>query len=114
MPRANRPGSRRLELSLPAGHPIWSLPPRSRAAYARALLDLGFAVESRLAKIEERLAAIEKRLGRAPILPEAGAGAQGAGAEHAGEGAPGGGSEARGPRGGAKVDVASFLAAFDE
>jgi hypothetical protein len=55
MSRNPRPGYRRLELWLPDGHPLWSLPPRTRSAYARALLDIGLAVERRLAGIEEKL-----------------------------------------------------------
>ncbi|MGB9860586.1 MAG: hypothetical protein ACPLQP_11695 [Moorellaceae bacterium] len=55
MSRNPRPGHRRFELWLPDGHPLWSLPPRTRSAYARALLDFGLAVERRLAAIEEKL-----------------------------------------------------------
>ncbi|MGB9782606.1 MAG: hypothetical protein ACPLSY_05005 [Moorellaceae bacterium] len=55
MPKNPRPGHRRLELWLPDGHPLWSLPPRTRSAYARALLDLGLMLEHRFSTVEKKL-----------------------------------------------------------
>lgn len=58
MPRQVRPGYRRFEMALPIDHPVWSAPPRERAARARELIDLGLVIEKRLAGIDEKLDAI--------------------------------------------------------
>lgn len=49
---------KRLEIRVPADHPIWSVPPGARSAVAREWLGIG----ARLAAIEERLAGVEGRL----------------------------------------------------
>lgn len=81
-----REGLRRLELWLPVNHPIWSYPDGTRARVAASMLDLGLALEARLARIEERLARLEER------------------------GVP---AEPREEEGRRRLDPAAFLAAFD-
>lgn|GEM_PF-3387316 len=50
---------RRLDLSLPEDHPIWSYPRGRRSDRARELLDLALRLEHGFAALEERLARIE-------------------------------------------------------
>lgn len=50
---------RRLDLSLPENHPIWSYPRGQRSDRARELLDLALRLEQGFAILEERLTRIE-------------------------------------------------------
>ena len=62
-----RKALRRLDLRLPADHPIFELPAGKRARAAGCLLgaaDAWCLVLDRLAALESRLAAIEERLAR--------------------------------------------------
>jgi hypothetical protein len=52
-------GLKRLDLWIPASHPIYDYPPYSRAKVAREWLDIG----ARLSAMEQELRDVRKRLG---------------------------------------------------
>ncbi|NHM26988.1 hypothetical protein G7K71_18840 [Desulfofundulus sp. TPOSR] len=58
----NKTKYKRLELRLPADHPLFRYPPGQRAARARELIDTGIRLEERLLEIERQLAGIAQKL----------------------------------------------------
>ena len=60
---------RRMEIRLPVSHPIWRIPAGDRAAYVRALLDLGLLLD-RQAEIEVRLTRLESGMSNEPAVPK--------------------------------------------
>jgi len=69
MPRAKRPERfskrlRRLDLSLPDDHPVWSYPTGERSRKVRELLDLALRFEQGFVLLGERLAGLKEALGR--------------------------------------------------
>lgn len=72
-----RKNLKRLDLWLPDNHPIWSLPPRTRAPIARSCLDLLTVSREMSQKLEEilrRLEVIERSLsfGAPPVARQDG------------------------------------------
>ncbi|RJX20163.1 MAG: hypothetical protein C4575_07030 [Desulforudis sp.] len=57
-----RKGLRRLDLWIPDNHPVFGLPPKTRANWIRQALDLTAALEEHMEAIESRLSRIEGRL----------------------------------------------------
>lgn len=55
---------RRLDMLLPADHPLWGIPTGQRSETARRWLDLGFQSENYIEKLEQRLVLLEKLLSR--------------------------------------------------
>ena len=81
----------RLEVRLPADHPLFRFPQGSRATVAREWLDIG----ARLAAVEERLRAIEEKLAAGAVLTQ-----PAVGTEKQEEQVP-------------AIDIEKFLEAFD-
>lgn len=55
---------RRLDMLLPADHPLWGIPTGQRSETARRWLDLGFQSENYIEKLEQRLVIFEELLSR--------------------------------------------------
>lgn len=58
----NKTKYKRLELRLPADHPLFNYPSGQRAARARELIDTAIRLEERLSEIECQLAGIAQKL----------------------------------------------------